>query len=70
MEKHEIYLGKRIKRGVFRTANGTLMHADLHASYNIIKKAILEAFVNGIEGIGSYPRSLSIKEMITSKEVC
>ena len=69
MEKHETYLGKRIKRGVFRTANGTLIHADLHASCNIIKKAIPEAFVNGIEGIGLYPRSLSIKEMITSKGV-
>ena len=70
MEKHDNYLGKRIKRGVFRTANGTVIHADLHASYNIIKKAIPEAFANGIEGIGLYPRSLSIKEMITSKEVC
>ena len=70
IEKHETYLGKRIKRGVFMSANGTLMHADLQASYNIIKKAIPEAFANGIEGIGLYPRSLSIKEMITSKEVC
>jgi putative transposase len=32
--------------------------------YNIIKKAVPEAFVNGIEGIGLYPRSLSINEMI------
>ncbi len=70
IDKHETYSGKRIKRGVFRSANGTLMHADLQASYNIIKKAIPEAFANGIEGIGLYPRSLSIKEMITSKEVC
>ncbi len=27
-------------------------------------KAVPEAFVNGIEGIGLYPRSLSINEMI------
>jgi len=46
------------------------MHADLQASYNIIKKAIPEAFANGIGGIGLYPGSLSIKEMITYKEVC
>ena len=70
IEKHETYPGKRIKRGVFRSANGTLMHADLQASYNIIKKAIPEAFANGIEGIGLYPGSLSIKEMITSKWFC
>ena len=70
IEEHETYLGKRIKRGIFRTANGTLIHADLNASYNIMKKAIPEAFVNGIEGIGLYPGSLSIKDMITSKGGC
>ncbi len=70
IDKHETYLGKRIKRGIFKSSNGTLIHADLHASYNIMKKAIPEAFVNGIEGIGLYPGSLSIKEMITSKGGC
>ena len=70
IEEHETYLGKRIKRGIFKSANGTLIHADLQASYNIMKKAIPEAFANGIEGIGLYPRSLSIKEMTTSKGGC
>ncbi|MGC8629585.1 MAG: hypothetical protein ACP5T1_01135 [Thermoplasmata archaeon] len=66
-------MGKWIKRGVFRSADGTLIHADLHASYNMIRKAIPEAFADGIEGIGLYPRSLSIPEftgMITSKGGC
>ncbi|PYB69030.1 transposase, partial [Thermoplasma sp. Kam2015] len=58
-----------IKRGVFQSANGTLIHADLNASYNTIRKAIPEAF-DGIEGIGLYLRSLSIKEMITSRGGC
>ena len=40
---------------------------DLNASYNIIRKAIPETFANGIEGIGLYPRSLSIEELITPK---
>ncbi|PYB69128.1 transposase [Thermoplasma sp. Kam2015] len=69
IEHHDTYMGKRIKRGVFQSANGTLIHADLNASYNTIRKAIPEAF-DGIEGIGLYPRSLSIKEMITSKGGC
>ncbi|QRF76295.1 transposase, IS605 OrfB family [Thermoplasmatales archaeon] len=67
IEHHDAYLGKRIKRGTFRSANGKLIHADLQASYNIMKKAVPEAFANGIEGIGLYPRSLSISQMITSK---
>ncbi|MGC8505151.1 MAG: RNA-guided endonuclease InsQ/TnpB family protein [Thermoplasmata archaeon] len=70
VEHHDTYKGERISRGTFRSATGTLIHADLNASYNIIKKAIPEAFANGIEGIGLYPRSLSIKKMITSKGGC
>jgi len=67
IEHHDTYMGKRIKRGTFRSANGKLIHADLQASYNIMKKAIPEVFANGIEGIGLYPRSLSISQMITSR---
>ncbi|MGC8673263.1 MAG: RNA-guided endonuclease InsQ/TnpB family protein, partial [Thermoplasmata archaeon] len=70
IEHHDEYTGKRIKRGIFRSADGTLIHADLHASYNMIRKAIPEAFADGIEGIGLYPRSLSIRQMITSKGGC
>jgi len=70
IEHHDAYIGKRIKRGMFRSANGTLIHADLNAVYNIIKKAIPEAFAGGIEGVGLYPRILSIGEMITSKGGC
>jgi len=70
IEHHDNYTGKRIKGGIFRSNNGKLIHADLMASYNIIKKAIPEAFANGIEGIRLYPRSLSIKNMITSKGGC
>jgi len=71
IEHHDEYMGKRIKRGIFRSKDGILMHADLNAVYNIIKKAVPEAFADGIEGIGLYPRSLSVSEftgMITSKD--
>ncbi|MCL5782544.1 MAG: transposase [Candidatus Thermoplasmatota archaeon] len=67
IEHHDTYSGRRISRGVFQSARGTRIHADLNGSYNIIKKAIPEAFANGIEGVGLYPRSLSISQMITSK---
>ncbi|MCL5782429.1 MAG: transposase [Candidatus Thermoplasmatota archaeon] len=70
IEHHDTYTGRRISRGVFQSAAGTLIHADLNGSYNIIKKAIPEAFANGIEGVGLYPRSLSISQMITSKGGC
>ncbi len=43
-------MGKRINRGLFRSGNGTLIHADLNGSYNLIRKAIPETFANGIGG--------------------
>ena len=30
--------GKRVKRGLYRTSNGTLVNADLQASANILRK--------------------------------
>lgn len=55
IKKHKTYLGKRIKRGLFKTKNGSLVNADLNGSYNILKKEIPKAFANGIEGFGVHP---------------
>lgn len=60
--KHEEYLGKRIKRGLFKTAQGKFINADVNGSYNIMKKAIPNAFANGIEGLGVNPVVLTIKK--------
>ncbi|RZN32946.1 MAG: transposase [Methanosarcinales archaeon] len=46
IEHHEKYAGKRIKRGVFHVSDGTKINADVNGALNIIKKAILKAFVN------------------------
>jgi len=40
IEEHENYLGKRIKRGLFRSAKGKLINADLNGSLNILKKVV------------------------------
>jgi len=60
IKKHKTYLGKRIARGLFRTASGILLNADINGAYNIMKKAFPNAFVEGIEGLGVVPRRLSI----------
>jgi len=51
----KIYVGRRIKRGLFQASDGRKIHADLNGSYNIIRKAIPDAFRNGIEGIAVCP---------------
>jgi IS605 OrfB family transposase len=38
IEKHEEYLGKRIKRGLFRTKKGKLINADVNGACNILRK--------------------------------
>lgn len=38
--KHDVYQGKRVKRGLFRSSNGTLLNADVNGALNILKKAI------------------------------
>ena len=51
IKKHPIYQGKRIKRGLFRAANGTLINADQNGSLNILRKAFPNAFADGIQGV-------------------
>lgn len=38
IKKHENYMGKRIKRGLFRTKNNILINADLNGAINILRK--------------------------------
>ena len=52
IEHHNKYVGKRITRSLFKSAKGVIIHADVNAGYNIIKKAIPKAFSDGCEWIG------------------
>lgn len=57
IEHHSKYIGKRIRRGLFRSAKGILINADVNGAYNIARKAVPKAFtkVDGIEGVGLHP---------------
>ncbi len=59
--KHEVYKGKRIKRGLFKTSNGTLVNADINGASNILLKAVPRSFDDGIEGIVVNPVKLTVK---------
>ncbi len=48
-EKEPVFTGKRIKRGLYKTSTGQLINSDVNAAYNILRKAIPNAFSNGIE---------------------
>ncbi|ADI74020.1 transposase, IS605 OrfB family [Methanohalobium evestigatum Z-7303] len=57
VERRTSYIGKRIKRGLFRSSNGTIINADVNGAYNIMKKAIPD--LDGIEGVALHPVSIS-----------
>ncbi|MEG3976790.1 transposase [Microcoleus sp. herbarium8] len=44
-----VFSGKRIKRGLYKTSVGQLINADVNGAFNILRKAIPNAFSNGIE---------------------
>ncbi len=52
---HEQYVGRRIKRGLFQSADGRLINADVNGAYNILRKAIPNAFGNGKAGVVVHP---------------
>jgi len=64
----EKYVGRRIKRGLFRSALGIIINADVNAAYNIIRKVFPEAFrAIGIEGVVLHPERLSIKDLLSNR---
>lgn len=38
--KHDVYLGKRLKRGLFESSSGRLINADVNGSFNIMRKVL------------------------------
>lgn len=40
IQKHSQYQGKRIKRGLFKSATGKIINADVNAALNILRKVI------------------------------
>ena len=50
-----VFSGRRVARGLYKASNGRLINADLNGAYNILRKAVLNAFADGIEGLGVTP---------------
>jgi putative transposase len=53
IEHHEQYLGKRVRRGLFRSAQGMLINADVNGAGNIVRKSEPNAFAGvKADGVG------------------
>lgn len=60
--KDHIFSGKRIKRGLYKSKENIIIHADVNGSYNIIRKAFPDAFAKGIEGVVVHPIEVKFYE--------
>ena len=58
--KHKSYVGSRIHRGLFKTASGLLINADVNGSLNILRKCKPKAFADGVQGVVVHPRVVSL----------
>lgn len=45
VSKHEVYSGKRIKRGLFQSSTNKLINADVNGALNILRKVVDDSYV-------------------------
>ena len=50
--KHEDYLGRRVKRGLFRSSTGKVINADQNGALNILRKVVGDSDFTRIVGSG------------------
>jgi putative transposase len=58
MADNPTFSGKRVKRGLYRAANGRRINADVNGAYNILRKAVPDSFGQGIEAVVVRPMRL------------
>ena len=46
IEFHKIYLGKRTKRGMFKSGIGKVINADINGALNILRKYLIKNVIN------------------------
>ena len=59
VRKHEVYMGKRVHRGLFRASDGRLVNADVNAAANIVAK-----YVASKREEGSFERSVACRGLV------
>lgn len=63
VKHHDEYLGKRVKRGLFKSKDGFLINADLNGAINIVRKSkvtSMEFTPEMIKGIVAFPKRIRV----------
>jgi len=68
INKHEVYLGRRTKRGLFRTSTNQYINADCNGAGNILRKVIGDFEINdSIVRAASAPSKINVFKQNTLK---
>ena len=55
-----MYLGKRIRRGLFKSSTGNLINADINGAINILRKVVGDEVVRPIIDMGLWCKPCKI----------
>ena len=64
-----VFSGRRVKRGLYRAADGRRLNADGNGAFNILRKVVPNAFGNGIGGVGVHPVRIALMNGPYGKDV-
>jgi len=64
VKKHENYLGRRVKRGLFKSSRGKFINADLNGAINIMRKVTGDDFIQPVSGLVFNPVKIDLKELM------
>ena len=70
VQKQEVYLGKRVKRGLFQSSVGKLINADVNGALNILRQVINDSFVKKIIDSGSLFLPVKIRTISELSNFC
>jgi len=61
--KQDVYLGKRIKRGLFQSSIGKLINADINGALNIMRKVVNDSYASKIINSGLLFNPIKIRDI-------
>jgi putative transposase len=62
IQKHTNYIGKRVKRGLFKGSN-YLLNADVNGALNILRKVIGDGFIQNLSDRGCWFQPMRIRDL-------
>jgi putative transposase len=62
IQKHKKYIGKRIKRGLFRGSN-YILNADVNGALNILRKVVGDGFIQNLSDRGYWFQPMRIRDL-------